>query len=372
MTFLGFSHQCLLHIAAFISSFIPTKNHVIYDVVIVRVDALGDYVIWHDAISSYQRRFKGKRVLLVCADLIRPLVEQESFFSVIIDFNRQSVRKFRHFLRLMRQLKSIKSSVVLYPCWERHTIGDAIVLQIKSLQKISMQPLGTFNVITKLYNRQYHSLISGNFQQNEISAVEYFTQKVVSPEYKYGYSIFVVSQQEILSIPAQKYIVVAFSASSERKTWELEKFVDVLDNIPSKYSIVLTGSGKDDVNNANRIISLANNKGQIVNMVNQTSVVQLVALISHSSLVIGNDSAAVHIAAAVRVKSVCILQGAHFGRFLPYPDDIPFRDYAPSCVFREMECFNCNYHCVFKNQLPFECLKRISAEMVIDKVKELL
>lgn len=372
MTFIGFSHQCLMHLVAYISSFIPTKNHDFYDVVIVRVDALGDYVIWHDAISAYQEKYKGMRILLICADIVKPLAERESVFSEVIGFNRKSEKKLRLFLQLMRRVKSFKSSIVLYPCWERHAIGDAIVHQIKSIRKVSMRSKGIPNVITQFYNRQYQSLISGDFLQSEIGAVELFTQKVISPEYKYGYSKFIAPPLVIQSIPAKRYVVVAFSASSERKSWELEKFVKVIDAIPSVYSIVLTGSGMDDVKKANRIMSLAKNKSQIVNMVNQTSVVQLVSLISLSSLVIGNDSAAVHIAAATHVKSVCVLLGAHFGRFLPYLDNLPLKEFMPICVYHEMECFRCDYHCIFKNKNPFECLKRIPADVVVDKVKELL
>ena len=79
----------LSHFIAWIISFFPSERNLRYDLVIVRVDALGDYVIWHDAISAYKERFKNKRVLLVCADIVSPLAKQESFFTDVYFFSRE-------------------------------------------------------------------------------------------------------------------------------------------------------------------------------------------------------------------------------------------------------------------------------------------
>ena len=71
----------LSHFIAWIISYFPSERDLWYDLVIVRLDALGDYVIWRDALSAYKERFENKRLLMVCADIASPLAIDEPFFT---------------------------------------------------------------------------------------------------------------------------------------------------------------------------------------------------------------------------------------------------------------------------------------------------
>ena len=100
----------------------------------------------------------------------------------------------------------------------------------------------------------------------------------------------------------------------------------------------------------------------------------LVCLISKSSFVLGNDSAAIHIAAACRVPSVCYIHGAHFGRYVPYPNDLPEMEYHPRCVYNKMDCYWCGYRCnvEFNPEMPFYCLRTITVDIVKKELLKLL
>ena len=354
----------------YVVSFIPRKATTHYDLVIVRTDALGDYVIWHDSLSAYKKQFVGKRVLLICADLVCPLAEQEPFFSDVLSFSRGRFgHNLRYCIKIIWSIKKISADNVLYPIWQRHPSGDAFVVSIKSPRKVGMLSHSK-RISTKFFDRHYTELVYFFSSESEIKAVEYFTQKAVLPNYKYGYNVFELKphHQEL----EQDYVVIAFSASTESKSWELEKYAQVIDAIPPRYKVVLTGAGQNDELKAERLVQFTSDKSRVFNLVNKTSVVDLVSLITHSELVIGNDSAAVHIAAATRVKSICVLLGAHFGRFLPYPEDLPFKDYLPITIYSQMPCYGCNYNCIFENQTPYECIKNISAGAVIKEMMKIL
>lgn len=360
----------LINWVLYVASNIPRRTTTHYDLVIVRTDALGDYVIWHDSLSAYQKQFMGKKVLLICADLVCPLAEQEPFFTDIISFSRGRFgRNLSYCIKTMWSVKRISADNVLYSIWQRHPSGDAFVASIKSPRKVGMMA-NSKRISTMFFDHHYTELISFNSSKSEIKAVEYFTQKAVLPSYKYGYNLFElkVHHQEL----EQDYVVIAFSASTESKSWELEKYAQVIDAIPPRYMVVLTGSGPSDELKAERLVQITSDKSRVFNLVNKTSVVDFVSLITHSELVIGNDSAAVHIAAATRVKSICVLLGAHFGRFLPYPEDLPFKDYLPITIYSQMPCYGCNYNCIFENQTPYECIKKISAGAVIKEMMKIL
>lgn len=362
----------LSHFIAWIISYFPSERDLWYDLVIVRVDALGDYVIWRDALSAYKERFENKRVLMVCADIASPLAIDEPFFTDVYVFSREKAsNKFHYLIQTVRYLKTVSSEMVISPTWNRHPLGDIFVAQIKSSQKIGMESKGKSTIWNRLCRRQYSNLISYSESPSEIKSVEYFTQKAIWPNYQYGFNPLVINKAPGMEIHGD-YVVVAFSASTKAKSWETYKFAKVIDAIPQKYQVVLTGHGNEDIRRALEIAGLVKDKQRIINMVSKTSVVELVSLISKSILVIGNDSAAVHIAAATRVKSVCILIGAQFNRFFPYPKDLPFLDYIPQAVYYRMDCYGCNYRCVYNDENPYNCLKNISEDMVISEVINLL
>lgn len=352
-----------------LSRFIPSFSKVRYDLIIVRVDALGDYVIWHDALSAYKEKFKGRKVLLVCADLLSELVEQEDFFSEFFFFNTTKLLKSPwRYWKTLRQLKSMKADLVLYPCWERHLRGDIFSSQISSQKKVSMVSRGLKHCYSWIYNRTYNRLLEYKETPSEIRAVEYFTQKVINPNYIYGLNPIKPSVTPIGSL-SNPYVVIAFSAAIKERSWELEKFSAVIDSIPQKYGIVLTGTGDLDCINATRILESVHNRDRVVNMVNKLTICELVNIIGGASFLIGNDSAPVHIAAATHVRSLCICPGGHYGRFLPYPEDMPNAVYNPIVVANMMFCFGCGHNCIHKEINPFLCLKEITAQRVISEVQ---
>ena len=111
---------------------------------------------------------------------------------------------------------------------------------------------------------------------------------------------------------------------------------------------------------------------KIDNLINKTTIQETVEIIRNSEFVIGNDSSAVHIAAATRTPSICIAPGAHYNRFVPYPEEVADHFYHPRVVVHQMPCFGCNYHCKFPVEKQLKCIQNISVPMVAGKLTELL
>jgi ADP-heptose:LPS heptosyltransferase len=82
-------------------------------------------------------------------------------------------------------------------------------------------------------------------------------------------------------------------------------------------------------------------------------------------MIIGSETSAMHIAAAVSTPSVCLLGGGHFGRFVPYPVNV--EGVVPSPVFHKMECYGCNWQCTQSHEAgqPVPCISAISVEKVV-------
>jgi len=352
-------------------SVFPSRRTQSYDLTIVRCDLLGDFIMKYDSLIEIQKFFQGKRVLIVCPTFVVPFIEGIPFFTRIVGYDMKKMDNLSYLTNLSRELKRIRSTIVYYCSWERYLQGDTITSFIQSNNRVAMRGSHSGGIVKHYYDSKYNKLVEFPQRGSEIRALEAFVRGTYNSDYHYGKNPLVLSVPYTLNLRSP-YIVVSISSSMEEKTWPINCFVHLINEIPEQYTIVISGAGEKDVEKAHYIIETSFKKNKIVNMVNKTNVLELVGLISKCELLIGNDSAAVHIAAAIRVPSVCILHGAHYGRFLPYPEDSLEGRYLPKIVCHHMDCYYCEYKCIYDERNPFRCLKNVSVKDVCDAVNEVL
>lgn len=365
-----FAAKELVELGGILYSRLPSRRIKKYDLVLVRTDRIGDYVIWHDTIAAYKQRYQNKNVLLICNDSILTLAREESFFTEILYYNINKIKKdIRYAINFINALKSIEAEILINSIWERIWYADIFSMAIKAHKKVAIVPKKNDGKFADYYNKNYNELIDCSGFLSEIEADEEFVKKAIWQEYEYGnYPLFVKADVSEIDYP---YVVVSFSTSTTKKNWPIENFSQVIDDIPSKYKIVLTGAGAYDENCAKKILEQVTKPDRISNYVGKTTIPEMVSIISKSSFVLSNDSAAVHIASATGVRSIAILSGTHYKRFLPYPSNVNLK-YSPRVVINKMDCYNCDYYCIYKNQEPFECIKRISVEAVKEEIRKLI
>lgn len=80
-----------------------------------------------------------------------------------------------------------------------------------------------------------------------------------------------------------------------------------------------------------------------INLAGKTSLPEFCELVRRAQFLVGNETSAIHIAAAVGTPSICLLGGGHFGRFVPYPSGMPGS--SPEPVYEPMPCFGCSWNC---------------------------
>lgn len=365
-----FAAKELVELGGILYCKLPSRRTKKYDLVLVRTDRIGDYVIWHDTIAAYKLRFPNKKVLLICNDSILTLAREESFFTEILCYNINRIKKnIKYAINFINTLKKIETDTLINSIWERIWYADIFSMAIKAHNKIAIAPKKEVGKFVQYYNKDYNELIDCSGFVSEIEADEGFAKKAIWQEYGYGnYPLNVKADVSTIDSP---FAVVSFSTSTVKKNWSIERFSEVINVIPSKYKIVLTGAGAYDESCAEKILDLVANPERIINYVGKTTIPEMVSIISKASFLLGNDSAAVHIASATNVPSVAILSGTHYERFLPYPLNVNLK-YSPRVVINKMDCFNCEYNCIFPDEEPFECIKRITVDKVALEVKKLI
>lgn len=378
-----------LFIHAFLRN-MPSKMERRYDAVIVECNLIGDYILWVSTLKSYKKKFEGKKTLLICNDLVEDISVFSGVFTDVIPYNsKRIINDVGYHYRLMKSLRRISAEELIYPSFKHQISADLISAVVQARRKTcfrskrittikghlrSLLWRGSRNIVDRYFDGFYNNFIEypKDFEQSEIKTIEYFTQKVIDENYSYSLSDISFITSGYGCPISEPYVFLSASSSRTIKDWPIERFAKVLAVIPHSFSIVLSGRGENDLKKADYLIKSDGGKHVIYNFVNKTTVVEMIGIISKATFVIGNDSAAVHIAAAARVPSICITHGACFGQFVPYPESVPEREFHPRCVYESMDCFGCNYNCIKDFKEPLYCLRKVSVERVINELNNLV
>jgi len=342
-------------------------------VLIIKTDAIGDYVLFRNFIEIVKKSaaFKDYEVDLLGNGLWRDIALKydgefinEFFFVNAESLYDSPLKTFKLGWRLFAK----NYQTVLQPTYARTFIGDGLAALTAAKQIIG------FESDTERINPKYKAKTD-----------KFYTQKLPLPanirfEFYKSQFFFENILNEKLSISGPTIdiednkkggIVIFRGAGVAKRSWEADKFVALIKLIIGETSqpiYLVGGPGETETGNY-----LTENlpAGTVQNLTGKTTLIQLIELIGGSALVIGNETSAIHIAAATKTPSVCILGGGHFGRFTPYPNEIA---HAPVCVFEKMDCYYCNWNCIYKTaeNEPYPCISTVTLENVWAAVKQFL
>jgi ADP-heptose:LPS heptosyltransferase len=109
-------------------------------------------------------------------------------------------------------------------------------------------------------------------------------------------------------------------------------------------------------------------------MTGKTNLIELAVIIKGARFLVGNETSAIHFAAAVSTPSLCILGGGHYARFMPYEIESKIERPLPLPIIHQMDCFGCNWQCryPYKKGGPVPCIENISVDEVFTAFQALI
>lgn len=182
------------------------------------------------------------------------------------------------------------------------------------------------------------------------------------------------------------YCVMCPGSSRTEKCWPVERYVQIANYIFHNYGmkIHLCG-GKEELLFEKEILLKVTEPGSIVSHIGATDFSDWSAVVQHADLVIGNDSATMHLAVAARRKAVCIAGVYDKYQFFPYKVDcMEEGDRLPITLIKNMPCEWCRtigYNAGFGNEKCKKqinegkcvcCIDAITVKEVIEKINILL
>lgn len=266
------------------------------DVLILRLDQLGDFILWLDSAKEYRKLYHGKRLTLLVNANWYDLAKSLPYWDEVIPLDTMKFRlnpwyRFQFLLFIRKQ----GFEIVICP---RHsvkfTLEPPIVAISGAQQKIVCE--GSFPIEKKNY---FTRSIPMRPDVHELSRNADFLRGLGRKDFKS--TVPKIHKYK----DSENYIVIFPRSFRSCKDWPLKRFITIMHKLYG-HQILVCNNKK--INNLPR---------HVHNLTGNTTPTQILNLINNSKLVIANDSAAIHLAAACDVPSVCI--GAQdLGRFVPY------------------------------------------------------
>lgn len=350
------------------------------NVVIIRLDAIGDFIMSYSILKEYRNYYKDKHIILICSSACKVLADELKIADEVypIDMNRYESDK-NYFASVNRDISNFMANVVIQMVSNRTVYMEYIVGVIKSNMKIALKRDNDKSIIRKSWNKVYDVLIPYERIMDFDIKKNFCLYNYITKQHLETYQV-VLPKVAMSPIEGEKYFIVAQGGSFQAKKWDNEKYSSVINYILHDRDIkcCLIGSN-GDLEDGDEIRSKVTDKDKLINLIGKTSLPESIEIIRGAKFILTNDTFFVHAAVAVNTKSICIFGGWHYGRFLPYDmQNMKEIKYLPLVACKEMYC----YYCDFKNRkckklkkkdnkkLP--CIDNIDVEDVIKLVDKCL
>jgi len=345
----------------------------------IRLDAIGDFIVWLDSARILREYYKDYHITFIGNAVYDDLAKNLPLFDEVFPVNPQKLRKkLSYRFQVFRKIREKYFEKVIHFPYTRSNYyldGEAIVHIACSREKIGSLGESTDNWRKKISDRFYNRLLTTDTKPMvELERNAEFLSGLGIKDYQPKVFRF---PEKILDspLPSSHHDYIIFpGAGSPKRQWPVELFAKLAEQIYNKTGwrgVICGGTGEERL--ANQLIEKSNVPLQ--SLAGQTTILELIGLIANTRIVIGNETGAIHIAAAVGTPSVCLLGGGHYGRFVPYKvETLEKYDNCPITVTHPMPCFNCNWMCIFEtgNGQPVPCLLNIDLNTVWNVVEKVI
>ena len=297
---------------------------------LVRLDKIGDYILFRNFIEVVAKSNKYKEYeIFLCGNISwKELSEKldSKYIRKFIWINRTQFRNsFSYKWKKLKEVNSLGCEIAIESTYSREYLyGDSIIAASNATKRIGTSGEPIPKVILKrrvVYNKLFTNIVQANprnkfeFFRNK----EFFEQIVNEPITITKTSLTTDSFSSTL-IFQEKYILIAPGAGDKKKIWSPENFATLINYITDQnlLNIVLIGS-PSELEITRKILTMIKNKRKVTDFTGKTSLIDLVLLIKKASLIITHDSSILHISGAFNKKTVCLSNGMHYNRFVPYP-----------------------------------------------------
>lgn len=327
---------------------------------------IGDVILTLPLVQFLKKKYPTVAIDFVVTKRASDVLQNHPDINEVIIYDKYGEDKgLKGFKRITSLLKSKKYDAAIVP---HRSIRSALLIYLSKIKtRIGFNRSAGRIFFTHIVKYRYdlHEV------ERNISLLKPFlieTQKKEAPRLYPSISDKkvvdkILFEEEILE--TNRLIGIAPGSVWNTKRWTKEGYLQLVRKLISEKYVVCLIGGKEDVKLCNEII---HNTfiGGVINLAGKLTLLQSAELIRRCRVLISNDSSPVHLAAGVDTPVVAI-----FGATAPEFGFAPYSDGSVVIETLGLNCRPCAIH--GGKQCPvgtFDCMKRITHEMVYEKVME--
>ena len=297
-------------------------------VLIVRVDEIGDYMLWRPMIPELCKasRFNGMQFTLCGNSSWRSLYEQldaDTFDKTIwLDKTRFKQDLFYRY-RFLKQIRKEGFGWVINPTYSRDKRNDDAIVKAAAANENFGMVANTENWRT--YDNGYdlnlyrHCWTGPTTPLFELIRNQKFTEYVTGKNIETIHWQIPEAKLPALSIALPEKFVVVFPGSrSKLRIWPAAYFAEVAQYFQQKDGLAIIICG----GNGDRLYAEAFKEafsGSVTDLTGATRLPEILTILHRAEALVTVDTGSVHLAAAVGCRVLGIFNGSQYGRFSPYP-----------------------------------------------------
>jgi len=338
-------------------------------ILVVLIAGIGDLILASRSIRAIRNRFQDAKIHLLTSTEAFPIAKSYPYIDHTWAFPIRELRKSKTYifdiLRLVRELRKIDFDIVVN-LYRIFSSGGAIKLGLLFILLKSYVKIGHDNKGFGLFiNRK---VPPGTLKDRHFAdAIMEIAQEAGGIPDDKGIEVFWSQEaeskwQHLFADPDIMRVAINPGGERANRRWNPDHYALVTDNLIDRFNariFILGGPGEEKI--AEEILIKMRNKA--IDLSGQLTLNDLVYIIDQMDLLVTNDSAPMHIAAAVKTPVVAIFGPEDLRLFGPYTTPDLYR-----IVFKDVDCRPCKK----KDCKRPLCLDQITPEEVFEKCVEIL
>lgn len=303
---------------------------------IIRYDSIGDYILFRKFIRALKEdeKYKDHKITL-CGNIAWRELAVSLDSDVVDEFiwmdRKQFLKSTGYKISFLKMIRSKGFETVINSTYTREILfGDQVVKSSGAPVRIGSAGSPEKNARTRIFSDRFYTRLvpaAGDNLFEFYRNMEFFENLLGRKPGIKNSQIAPSKLKKFGGLP-EKYCVIFPGANNPKRRWSTGNFAEICEYLKREYNLpaVIPLSGKEKFLADD--ISQRVNSEMIIDLSGKASLTELADIIAGAELLISNDTSAVHFAAAVNKKFLCITSGLYFGRFLPYPVELcPFGKY---------------------------------------------
>jgi heptosyltransferase-2 len=347
-------------------------------ILVVRLDSLGDALLFTGALRWMRRRYPGHEIVLVTSGRALPIMTRCPHVDRLITIDAARIaetgwlaqwRRLAWGIRIFRRRYETVVHAIYSTEWMAHLVcawadadrklwftGDCSSAE----ETLAFDAAAIYSDVLTVPVERHELDKTAALLQRMAGSAEPLRGDILPDVYSAEQDRRAVAEFDP-GARTRSRIALCAGARFAYKDWGTTRFADLLirlADLRGPLDVYALGSAEDQAAFEEIAARLRANDGiNFVNVAGRLSVFGSIEMIRASDLCLGNDTFGLHAAVAVETPSLVIMGGGDFGRWAPWGPEANHR-----MAHHRMDCYGCKWHCIYAR---VECLERITVDDVV-------